>query len=432
MATHLLFDGKLRIYLRSGSSIWQCSATVGGHRFRESTKHEDFASAKVFAEDWYLGLRGKLAAGVMTPKAKERTFADASEEYMRQMKVLTISNRSPKYVEGMELRLNAYILPFFRKTPLKDVNKGLIQSYCVQRYEETIAKSGKPPARNTMLHEIVHIRQILKFAEGRGWIPYVPRIDTEFLRQTKKGRRAWFSPEEYKQLYTATRERIEKGVRRGWKTHYEEMHDYILFMANTGMRPDEAKNLEVRDVAVIEDYATKETILDIDVRGKVGVGYAKSMPGAVYPFQRLRSRRLSELQSFHPTASMEELERMLSHVKLFRKFKRALFNNILDKQGLKFDRDGQRRTAYSLRHTYISMRLMEGADIYQIANNCRTSVEMIEQHYAAHIKDRLNTAAINVMRAKPEREAAEKTYRKPKATNDLPLKTVNNPPETER
>jgi hypothetical protein len=43
---------------------------------------------------------------------------------------------------------------------------------------------------------------------------------------------------------------------------------------------------------------------------------------------------------------------------------------------------------------------MEGADIYQIAKNCRTSVEMIEKHYAAHIKNTLDTAAINVMRSK--------------------------------
>jgi integrase len=47
---------------------------------------------------------------------------------------------------------------------------------------------------------------------------------------------------------------------------------------------------------------------------------------------------------------------------------------------MKIDRDGQRRTAYSLRHTYICLRLMEGADIYQIAKNCRTSVEMIENY----------------------------------------------------
>jgi hypothetical protein len=43
---------------------------------------------------------------------------------------------------------------------------------------------------------------------------------------------------------------------------------------------------------------------------------------------------------------------------------------------------------------------MEGADIYQIAKNCRTSVEMIEKHYAAHLKHTLDASAINVRREK--------------------------------
>jgi len=67
---------------------------------------------------------------------------------------------------------------------------------------------------------------------------------------------------------------------------------------------------------------------------------------------------------------------------------------------LRIDREGQPRTAYSLRHTYICLRLMEGADIYQIAKNCRTSVEMIEKYYASHIKTSLDAVAINVMRPK--------------------------------
>ena len=63
--------------------------------------------------------------------------------------------------------------------------------------------------------------------------------------------------------------------------------------------------------------------------------------------------------------------------RLFPKTHRQLFNTILKEEGLKYDREGQPRTAYSLRHTYICLRIMEGADIYQIAKNCRTSVEMI-------------------------------------------------------
>ena len=181
-------------------------------------------------------------------------------------------------------------------------------------------------------------------------------------------------------------------------------------MANPGLRPDEAWNLEVRDVHVEDDYATNATILVIDVRGKVGVGYCKSMPNAVHPFEDLKQRREQKLRDEGKT--VDEIARLLPTMKVFPDYNRDLFNNILEEENLKFDRDGQRRTAYSLRHTYISMRLMEGANIHQVANNCRTSVQMIEQFYAAHIKDRLDAAAINVMRPKGARKAARKNDRK--------------------
>jgi len=55
---------------------------------------------------------------------------------------------------------------------------------------------------------------------------------------------------------------------------------------------------------------------------------------------------------------------------------------------------------------------MEGADIYQIAKNCRTSVEMIEKFYASHIKDRLDAAAINVRKPRRRAKPAPKTVLK--------------------
>src|ERR1700680_1656958 len=92
---------------------------------------------------------------------------------------------------------------------------------------------------------------------------------------------------------------------------------------------------------------------------------------------------------------------------IFPKWQRELFSAILDEENLKVDREGRPRTAYSLRHTYICLRLMEGADIYQIAKNCRTSVEMIEKYYAAHIKTNLDASAINIMRPKKKQKPTE-------------------------
>jgi len=42
--------------------------------------------------------------------------------------------------------------------------------------------------------------------------------------------------------------------------------------------------------------------------------------------------------------------------------KRELFTTTLEEENLRFDRERRPRAAYSLRHTYISLRLIEGAD----------------------------------------------------------------------
>jgi integrase len=225
---------------------------------------------------------------------------------------------------------------------------------------------------------------VLKSANRKGWISALPDMSAPYKASGKVSHRAWFSPEEYKRLYEATRERARNPKNERWRGECEQFHDYVLFMVNTGLRPDEACRLEFRDVQVVVDDNTGERILEIEVRGKRGVGFCKSMPGAVLPFQRVKKRKDGK-----PTDLV------------FGKVQRELLNAVLHELALKTDRDGNPRTAYSLRHTYICLRLMEGADIYQIAKNCRTSVEMIEKFYATHIKNTLDAAAINV-RKKPK------------------------------
>jgi len=203
-----------------------------------------------------------------------------------------------------------------------------------------------------------------------------------------------------------------------FKWESEQLHDFVLFAANTGLRPDEAWRLQFRDVTIVDDEGSGHKILEIEVRGKRGVGYCKSMPGAVLPFERLKAR-LRPARADHPandengakstTNGSGELRLPGPTDLIFPKWQRELFKTILDEENLRVDREGNPRTAYSLRHTYICLRLMEGADIYQIAKNCRTSVEMIEKYYASHIKTNLDAAAINVMRPKPKKQSPPKT-----------------------
>jgi integrase len=263
------------------------------------------------------------------------------------------------------------------------------------------AETGKPPARNTMHQEIVALRQVLKTAIRHGDLSSLPDLSQPYRTNSKISHRAWFSPDEYKQLYKATRERVENPRKKKYQGDYEDLHDYVLFMVNTGLRPDESRRIEIRDVKIVNDRDSGQRILEIDVRGKRGVGFCKSMPGAVLPFQRLLKRRNPQ-----PTDLV------------FPKTHHDLFNTILGELGLKADREGQRRTFYSLRHTYICLRLMEGADVYQIAKNCRTSVKMIEEFYASHIKNMVDASVINVRRPRrapasaPAPDGRPKTARK--------------------
>ncbi len=377
MAHHELMGGKLHIYKRENSPFWQCSTYLAGKNRRTSTKQESLAKAKDFAEDWYLGLKGKQRAGEIKGG---KAFREVTDLFLREYRVLTEGQRNPQYVDGHARRINLHLVPFFGDTVLSDITAGKVQEYRLHRAETS--RTGKPPSRSTIHQEIVVLRQILKMAERNKWIGAVPNLSPAYKSSGKVTHRAWFSPAEYRQLYEATRARAQSPKTKRWKWSGEQLHDYVLFMANTGLRPDEAGRLEYRDVTIVKE--NEEVILLIEVRGKRGVGYCKSTAGALRPFQRLKRRNNPVPQD-----------------RLFPGHHHELFNTILGELGLKIDRDGNRRTAYSLRHSYICFRLMEGADIYQIAKNCRTSVEMIEKHYAAHIRTTLDAAAINVRRSKP-------------------------------
>ena len=384
---HTILGGKVHVYRRDNSSRWQCATYLAGKNRRVSTKEDSLSRAKDFAEDWYLQLRGKARAGEISD---EKTFRDAAAQFEREFQIITQGQRNPTYVEGHSRRLRLHLVPFFGNMPLSEITPGQIQEYRIHRHEETVKERGKPPARNTMHQEIVVLRQTLKAALRHRWLDRLPDMSEPYRASGKISHRAWFAPEEYKKLYEATRKRAHTPKNARYKWESEQLHDYVLFMANTGLRPDEANRLQYRDVKIVDDADSNETILEIEVRGKRGTGYCKSTSGAVRPFQRLVERNKPQ-----PTDAV------------FPSVHRELFNTILDEENLKKDREGQARTAYSLRHTYICLRLMEGADIYQIAKNCRTSVEMIEKYYASHLKNTLDAAAINIRRPRSKKEKTE-------------------------
>ena len=108
--------------------------------------------------------------------------------------------------------VDCYVRNVFGSMALSAVTVRAVQDYRVHRHQ-----ADKPPARTTLHHELVTLRQVLKTAQRHGWLQQLPDLTAPYKSSGKISHRAWFSPEEYKILYTATRKQAndaEKKQRR--------------------------------------------------------------------------------------------------------------------------------------------------------------------------------------------------------------------------
>lgn len=240
------------------------------------------------------------------------------------------------------------------------------------------------------LHQFKNgLRLILNEAYRSGWIKALPVIKDEYGSAKVKVPRVWFEREEYRKLHQAIRRHTKalKGTR--WENDGHELYDYVIFVANAGLRTGEAKNVRFCDVSYhteVNDGVAREYLLIRNIRGKRGTGECRTMDGAVAAFNRIVERRGIKT----PKTSTD---------RLFLAYHRDMFNTILAETNLKWttDQPPRKRDLTVLRHTYISFRLLEGANAFDVANNCRTSVQMIQDHYARWLSPRL-TKGLNVRR----------------------------------
>ena len=169
---------------------------------------------------------------------------------------------------------------------------------------------------------------------------------------------------------------------------------YVLFLANTGLRVGEARNLRWQDITYARNKDREETC-------KVWVAQSHSkvhkrrevagMPKAAEVIRELEEDRKSKNDLFQPNDFIwcDETGRVIGDF-------REGFNNLLRIARAEIDAAGRKQTLYCLRHFYITERLREGISIYEIASNCGTSVSMIEKYYSdarpTDFMDRLTTS----------------------------------------
>ena len=146
MEKHSILGGKVHVYQRTGSPVWQCSAYVAGKNRRYSTKERSLALAKKYAEDWYFTLRDEERSGGLI---NEKTFADAAKQFTLEYELITDGERNPAYAKSHEARLTNHLLPFFGSKGLSEVTSGLMQQYRMQRLKPS---EGRKKPSLSLIH----------------------------------------------------------------------------------------------------------------------------------------------------------------------------------------------------------------------------------------------------------------------------------------
>jgi integrase len=172
--------------------------------------------------------------------------------------------------------------------------------------------------------------------------------------------------------------------------------NYVLILANTGIRVGEARKLKWRDLREIPPPKGSNQAPDIAlfVSGKTGPREVVARTSEVKTyFKRILELRTNELleqvtKEKDPIKARNMKVRPTADDYVFSNrggtpigsFKKS-FAALLKFANVETNSHGAKRTIYSLRHTYATFRLQEGVHQFILAKNMGTSTAMLEKHY---------------------------------------------------
>ena len=298
-----------------------------------------------------------------------------------------------------ENRLDKYISPYFNELAIKNIDYMVIESFI-----EDLTNAGINGV--AISQYIIIVKKVLKYALLTNVIkslPQYPRIKTP--RQS----RGAFTIAEYRTLLkTAWRLRDKPYMmnNRPKEVHINEavsmdvimhrdMTRLIGFMVNSFIRPSDLKFMQHKHIEIIEgDY--RYLRLSIPETKKHDQPIV-TMTACVGIYKRLlndaNTRGYGMPNDYLFIPEMKNRDHALRYMGF-------LFNWLLKKANLKLGKKGQNRTLYCLRHTAITFRLLygEGVDLLTLAKNARTSVNMIEKHYASTLNGEMNISLLHSKR----------------------------------
>ena len=283
---------------------------------------------------------------------------------------LLSSNKDPKLVKDYVEKMTRYAVPFFKRfSGLAEVREIHLEQWIDYR---RINYLRSRPKDTTIARELAGIKQVFEYAFTREYLP--SRLKFPVISATPNPRPA-FTLRQYRRLYRGLNKSLSNVV--GHPAHYRSrfyLKHNVLVLANSGVRIGELRNLTWADIEPRSD----STGIVMYVRGKTKKRrQVIPQPATEKYLNRIKDFRQEELGCDVPPNEPVFCSSDGNSVESYKKG----FKTLLDSIDLRFDDEGNPFTLYSLRHTYATLRIINGVAHYFIASNMGTSVEMLMNFY---------------------------------------------------
>lgn len=378
-------DGALVLFRRSG--IWQARIHLGrGKYVGKSLKTSNTEKAVQLGEEYWHDTRYELSKGLPVRKRTLNALLDEYVEYRELDHKLgkgARSGTSVKYTSEGMLRQVKRVQHFWRdyagKRLIDSIDKKALSDYVPWRkayyHNRTdLHPNVRPnPADKTLEWEMMFIKMVLRYAKDRGYLGEKSVPSFTFKLATRRIRPD-FTIGDFGQLKQALVTWRDAANSEPRKAARQLLHDYVLVLALSGIRTGEANALKIRDVQQIKDDLGRENI-QFNVRGKTGAR-------TVVPHIDVKEI-VAELLARRPAHKPDEFLFVMPDGSQVASL-RDQFDKLLEVSNLTFNAAGAKHSLYSLRHFYAVRSIARDIDIYTIARNMGTSVQMIEQYYGKH------------------------------------------------
>jgi len=412
------YPSKLVVFKMAASKYWQARCWIQGTTYKKSTKSTSLRVAQSFARRFYEQLlaqsHGLAGSSVVLndtssivqqrddrdkPKPQHTFAALAAQMFAAEEARVERGEFTRGSLMVLRNRLDSHLIPRWGNLPITEIG--------YKQMIDFVDFMSSSMGSTTISQYVVAMRKVFHYAVRSGVLEKLPEFPKVKIKTASRGA---FTPTEYWRILRTARSLRGKphpDSRRALRKSYKLVYsDYcmppdlawaVAFMVNSFIRPSDLKTLKHKHVEIVRG---KNTYLRLTLpeTKKHDAPIVTLFPAVriyreIVKYQQPRGKANPNDYLFLP----ELRDRNYALVVLS-----LMFNWVLSVTGHKQNAHGQPRSLYSLRHSAITFRLLygQGIDLLTLARNARTSVEVINNHYASTVSGEQNIALLQSRRSR--------------------------------